>query len=324
MNYAQHMQQGMPIGKPMTNKGGSNVPENTTSTTTKELPVWAQPAALNLLQRGQDLSNQPYQTYDGQRIAGMTGQQTTGLNMIQNRALSGSPEENAARRNYSDTLNGKYLGQGAAYNPYADMNNPYLAGMVNQSMSDVSGRVNSQFSGNNYGTTAHQETLTRGLGEAANNAYGQAYQLNSQLADANANRQQSAYSNERNNQMTAAGMLPQYQNIDYNNAQQLVGVGDIYRQENQDVLNNQYADWAAIQNQPYRQLDVLGNALGSAVNGQGNMSSVGYQSNPYTTNKYASAIGGGLAGYGLGQSMNSDYGGYIGGALGAATGLLSG
>lgn len=304
--------------------GGSSPPANTTQTTTKEIPLWAQPSAMNLLQRGEALSNQPYQTYTGQRIADLTGQQTTGLNLVQNRALYGSPEEQSARQNFTDTLSGKYLGQGAAYNPYADMNNPYLKGMVNQSLNDVTGRVNSQFNGNNYGTTAHQETLTRNLGEAANNAYGQAFNLQAQLADANANRLQSAYSNERNNQLQMAGLLPQYGNIDYNNAQQLIGVGDIYRQEAQDRLNNQYADWAAIQNQPYRQLDVLGNSLGAAVNGQSNLSSTGYQSTPYTANKLASSIGGGLAGYGIGNTINSDYGGYVGGALGTAAGLLGG
>ena len=304
--------------------GGSKTPSKTTQTTTKEIPLWAQPAAQSLLARGQELSYQPYQAYTGQRIADLTGQQTTGLNMVQNRALYGSPEEQAARQNFTDTMSGKYLGQGAAYNPYADMNNPYLRGMVNQSMNDVSGRVNSQFNGNNYGTTAHQETLTRNLGEAANNAYGQAFNLQAQLADANANRLQNAYSNERKNQLQMAGMLPQYGNIDYNNAQQLIGVGDIYRQETQDALNNQYADWAAAQNQPYRQLDVLGNALGAAVNGQSNLSSTGYQATPYTANKLASSIGGGLAGYGLGSAIDADYGGYVGGALGTAAGLLGG
>jgi len=304
--------------------GAKAAPANTTQVTTKEIPEWAQPAAKNLLDRGISLSNQPYQSYDGQRIAGMTGEQLNGLSMVRGRATYGSPEESAARQNFTDTMGGKYLGQGAAYNQYADMNNPYLQGMVNQSMNDVSGRVNSQFNGNNYGTTAHQETLTRGLGEAANNAYGQAYNLQAQLADANANRQQSAYSNERNNQLQMAGLLPQYGNIDYNNAQQLIGVGDIFRQEEQDNLNARYASWAEAQNQPYRQLDVLGNALGSAVNGQGNVSSTGYQSTPYTANKLASSIGGGLAGYGLGSAVSPEYGGYVGGALGTAAGLLSG
>lgn len=275
MNYAQHMQQGLPVGKPMTNGGGSkssSQPSNTTSTTTREIPSWAQPAAQDLLARGQTLSNTPYETYSGQRIADMTSQQTQGLNQIQGRALNGSPEESAARQNYVDTMSGKYL---------TPDSNPYLKGMVNTAMNDVQTRVNSQFGGNNYGTTAHQETLQRGLSDAATNAYGQAYTA------------------ERDNQLKGASLASQFGNIDYNNAQQLIGVGDIQRQESQDRLNNQYSDWLAQQNQPYRQLDVLANSLGAAVNGQGSVQAAGYASSPYTANRYANTIGAGLAGYGL-------------------------
>lgn len=258
---------------------GSSQPSTTSSTTTREIPAWAQGTAQNLLARGEALSYQPYQTYTGQRIADMTPDQMQGLQAIQNRAINGSPEEAAARQNYTDTMNGKYLS--------AD-SNPYLKGAVNTAMNDVQTRVNSQFGGNNYGTTAHQETLTRNLADAANNIYAQ------------------NYANERNNQLKDASLSNQYGNIDYNNAQQLVGVGDIQRQESQNVLNNKYADWVASQNQPYRQLDVLANSLGAAVNGQGSVSSAGYAYSPYTTNNYASAIGAGLAGYGL---LNSASGG---------------
>jgi hypothetical protein len=219
-------------------------------------------------------------------------------------------------------MSGKYLGQGIGYNQYADMQNPYLKQSVNQALNDVQGRVNSQFGGNNYGTTAHQETLQRGLSNAANDAYGQAYNLSAQLADANANRYQQGYTNERENQLKNSLLLNQYGNIDYNNAQQLMGVGDIRRQESQDVLNNQYADWTAMMNQPYRQLDVLGNALGAAVGGQGSVQSAGYASSPYTSNPYANAIGGGLAGYALGNSLGEGDSTYSG--LGAAAGGLLG
>jgi hypothetical protein len=284
----------------MMNKGDAGqteVPSTTSQTQTKEIPAWAQGSAQDLLSRGHALSYQPYQSYQGQRIAEMTSQQNQGLSQIQNRAVNGSPEENAARQNYTDTMSGKYLSPGS---------NPYLQATVQQGMDDVSGKINSQFGGSNYGTTAHQETLTRNLGQVANDAYGQ------------------NYVNERNNQMKQSALLPQYQNIDYNNAQQLTGVGDIYRQESQDVLNNKYSDWAAAQNQPYRQLDVLGNALGAAVNGQGSVQSSGYQSNPYTANRYASAIGGGLAGYGLGSSIGGEgsYGGAIGAGLGGLLGYM--
>lgn len=292
--YAQHIQQGLPIGKPMANGGGddNSQPSTTSSTQTKEIPAWAQPTAQDLLARGTVLSNTPYQTYQGQRIADMTAPQTTGMDMIQNRALNGSPEEAAARQNYTDTMSGKYLSPDS---------NPYLKGMVNTALNDVQGRVNSQFGGNNYGTTAHQETLQRGLSDAATNAYGQ------------------AYTQERDNQIKGQTMATQFGNMDYNNAQQLIGVGDIQRQEAQDVLNNQYADWTAQQNQPYRQLDVLANSLGAAVNGQGSVQAAGYASNPYTANRYASAVGTGLAGYGLlNQATDGNIGSLWSGLFGSS------
>lgn len=275
--------------------GGSSVPENTTQTTTKEIPGWAQPAAQNLLQRGTDLSYQPFTPYQGERIAGTTPEQINGLNSIAKRATYGSPEESAARQNYTDTMSGKYL---------SPSSNPWLKATVDQSLGDVQSRVNSQFGGNNYGTTAHQETLTRNLSDAANQAYGQ------------------NYVNERNNQMKDSLLVGQYGNLDYNNADRLIGVGDTKRQEAQDKLNLQYQDWTSAQNQPYKQLDVLGNALGSSVHGSGSVTSQGYQYSPYTSNPYAGAIGGGLAGYGLGNAIgegDSMYGG-----LGAAAGGLLG
>ncbi len=293
----QHLHQGMPIDRPMTNGGGGSpdAPAVTSSTSVKEIPTWAQPSAQDLLARGSELSKKPYEVYGGQRIAGLNDQQLTGFNAIQNRALNGSAEETNARGNFNDVMSGKFLSPDS---------NPYLKSMANTAMNDVQTRVNSQFGGNNYGTTAHQETLARALGDAATNMYGQ------------------NYVNERNNQAKYAIMTPQFGNIDYNNAQQLVGIGDIYRQENQDQLNTQYGDWVAQQNQPYRQLDVLANALGASVGGQGSVQAAGYSSNPYTANRYANAVGGALAGSQLGSSLFGDsanasaYGAGVGGLLG--------
>lgn len=278
--------------------GGSSQqqqPAYTSSTQTKEIPAWAQPSAINLLNRGETLSNQPYQSYDGQRVAGMTGDQTAGINMVRDLATNGTPGINAANQNYADTMNGTYL------NPAS---NPYLQSTVNQALGDVQTKVNSQFNNSNYGTTAHQETMARTMADAANNAYGQNYQA------------------ERLNQIRGQALAPQMNSLAYGNAQNLIGVGDIARQEQQDQLNINYADWAAQQNQPYKQLDVLANALGAAVNGQGNVSSAGYQqTNPYTTNRYANTLGGALAGGSIGSMLNinggAGYGAAAGGLLGA-------
>lgn len=276
--------------------GSAAPPANTTQVQTKEIPTWAQPSAINLLNRGESLSNTPFEAYGGQKVADMTGQQTTALGQIQNTAQNGSAEQNSARTNYTDTMNGKYLDPAS---------NPYLQKNVEAINNDTINGMQ-KFSRDNgaFGNTGVQEATAKALAQNANTVYGQ------------------NYANERNNQIKDSSLQSQYGNIDYNNSQQLMGVGDIYRNESQQNLNNSFSDWQQQQNQPYRQLDVLANSLGASVNGQGNVQSAGYQANPYQANRYAGAIGGGLAGYSLGNMVAPDsYGGAMGGIAG---GLLGG
>lgn len=289
---------GYPRGGGGDDGGSSAPPATTTATQVKEIPAWAQPSAQNLLARGESLSNQPYQQYSGERVAGLDPYQQQGFGQIANMATYGTPGQAESFGNYQDTMSGAYLSPDS---------NPYLQGMVNTALDNVQTRVNSQFGGSNYGTTAHQETLAKSLGDVANQAYGQ------------------NYANERMNQMRGQTLAPQMNAMAYGNAQQLVGIGDIYRQEAQDKLNIGFNDWQQAQNQPYRQLDVLANALGAAVGGQGNVSSAGYQTNPYTTNRYANAVGGALAGGSIGSLFNSadnPNASLWGAGLGAAGGLL--
>lgn len=278
--------------------GSSPAPANTTQVQTKEIPTWAQPYAQDLLTRGSALSNQPYESYQGQQIADMTQQQRDALGNIQNRAMNGSPEEANSRQNYNDTMSGKFLDPSS---------NPYLQANVSQVNNDTINGMQ-KFSRDNgaFGNTGVQEATAKALAQNATNIYGQ------------------NYASERANQMKGQLIAPQMANMDYNNAQQLMGVGDIYRNEQQQGLNQQYTDWQAQQNQPYRQLDVLANSLGAAVNGQGNVQSAGYGANPYQANRYANAIGGGLAGYSLGNALggSDSYGGALGGAAGGLLGAF--
>ena len=269
--------------------GNSAPPANTTQTVTQNLPAYVEPYAQEAMKRASDLSQASYQPYGGQRYASMTPQNTAGLNMVQNRAMYGSPEENAARSNFTQTMNGSYM------NPDS---NPYLKQTVNAAMGDAASKVNSQFSGSNYGTTAHQGTLASTLGGVASQMYG------------------ANYANEREAQQRAMTLLPQYGNIDYNNAQQMAGVGDIYRQENQNNLNMQYGDWMNAQQQPYKNLDVLSSGIRGAMAGGSSSSSTA--SNPYQPNRTANVIGGALAG----GSLASMAGGQYAPAGAAAGGLL--
>lgn len=274
----------------------SDTPSTTHQTTQTQLPGYAQPYATNILERGYGLSTTPFQQYGGQRVADLTPEQQAGLNMTTQRALQGSPELNASRNMIGATAAGDYL--------HPD-SNPYLQATVDRALGDVKGQVNSQFnSAGGYGGTAHQETLQRGMSEAALNAYGQNYQ------------------GERLNQLRASQQAPGMAQADYTDAQALMGAGDVYGQRQQQLLNTQYGDWQQAQEYPYRQLDVLGNALTRSIGGQGTVTQTGSDPN-VQFNPTAGAIAGGAAGYGLGSMAQNQFGSYspyIGAALGALGG----
>lgn len=65
----------------MGGKGGGDTQSTVTQT---NIPDWAQPYVENVLQRGQEESNRPYQPYQGQRIASRDANTTAGLNAYQN------------------------------------------------------------------------------------------------------------------------------------------------------------------------------------------------------------------------------------------------
>lgn len=277
----------------MTYEGGgsksSSPPATTTTISKSEPPAFVQPYSTQLMDRGAALSNNPYTPYTGQKIADQSPETAMGLDRTAERAMNGSPLMAATQQNQLDTVNGNFMSPDS---------NPYLRENVDRALGDVQTRVNSQFNNANYGTTAHQETLARAMGEQANQLYG------------------ANYNNERTNQMRSAMFAPQLAQTDYADASALLGVGDARRSLNQEGLNQQLADWTEQQQDPYKKLDTLASTISTASGGYANSSSSA--PNPYQTSPVAGMIGGGMAGYGLGQ-MAGGYGGY-----GAAGGALLG
>ena len=267
--------------------GGSSAPTTTTTISKSEPPAFVQPWSVNLMERGAALSQTPYTPYTGQKLADQAPETALGLDQTAQRAMNGSPLMRATQQNQLDTVNGSYM------NPDS---NPYLKANVDRALGDVQTRVNSQFNNANYGSTAHQETLARSLGDQANQLYGANYQ------------------NERLAQQRAAMFAPQLAQQDYADAQALLGVGDARRALSQEQLNQQLADWTEAQQDPYKKLDTLASTIATASGGYANSSSSA--PNPYQTSPVAGMIGGGLAGYGLGSAAGiNPYMGAAGGAL---------
>ena len=241
-------------------------------TSTQSSAPWSgvQPYLTDYLQRGQTATRQPYQFYNGTQTAGFSPTQQAGQGLATQRALAGSPTLNAANTNITNTLNGNYLDPAS---------NPYLKSTVNQALGDVQTRVNSQFNNSNFGSSAHQETLARDLGNQANQLYG------------------ANYSNERNNQLQAAGQAPGLASADYQDANQLQQVGGQQQQLSQQYLDDAKNQFNGAANFPYEQLQRYGQVVG-AGSGQGGTSTL-TAPNPNKSNGFASALGTGLSIAGL-------------------------
>jgi len=107
--------------------------EQTSTVYQNSLQPFQEPYFRTIMDRGMSLANQPYQAYQGQRIADMSGQTQAGLNMAQNYAQSGMP----GMQNATSLTNA--VGQAAM-----DMGN-YQAGGVQNTYGGPAAWQNGQF-----------------------------------------------------------------------------------------------------------------------------------------------------------------------------------
>jgi hypothetical protein len=216
-----------------------------------------QPYMLDIFQRGQKQAD----------ASGFSPESNQAFGMISSRASAGSPLIGAGKEGLLSTINGNYLSPDS---------NPYLKQNVDTAMGQARAAVNENFTGDNYGNSAHQEWLARTLGQTAGQMYGD------------------NYNRERGMQMQGILSAPSMAAGDYNDAQQLLGVG------------------AAKEAKPWESLLNYARLVGGMPTGSG--TTTGQQ--PYFTNPLGSAAGGALAGGAIG--------GPWGAGIGAGLGLLMG
>lgn len=278
---------------------GAKTPSTTTQVTEQKRPEYINqafeqrylPGVYAAYERG-------YSPYQGQRIAALNPNIQGAMQLTQARAVSGSPVANAAQRSVTDTLSGRFL------NPTT---NPawegISSGIIDKYKVGIAAQTDKAFAQNRaFGGSAYNEAVQRnqaGLGSALAGAAG------------------NLYNQERGYQMQAAGMAPQLAEQDYRDAEALLGIGDIQRQYEQDLLNQSMQDYNDQVNYPISQLDMLGRGLSTAMTGAQSQLATG--PNPYRPNSTAGALGGALAGAGAGSSFGP-YGALIGAGVGALGG----
>ena len=275
--------------------GRSSGDSNVTQTQVKEMPEWAQPFAKDFLTSGMNAINQPVQPFQGMRVAPMNQAQQVGLSMIKGRALSGSPDETAARQQATATAQGGYLGA-----------NPWLSAPYTQQAIDQ----NAQSMGRGYATgTAAQldaaSARSRAMGgSGALQAQGQNEQNLGNAIGNMANQYQLGrtgmgvqdWQNERSNMMQSIPLGFQGSQLDYANAEKMLQAGGTERGYQQQLLDQIYSDYMTQQNAPFQQIDRAGNLLGMAIGNTGTSTMTQNNSGGGGLGQY---LGAGLGAYGL-------------------------
>lgn len=244
--------------------GGSSSPSSQTVTQVQEPPEYVEQPARRFLQRAEGLSQTPFSTYTGDRIAPLTPAHQAGI-----QAATFTPELAAGRNLATHTLQGGMLNA-----------NPYLDATFSRAADQVQGRMGNAMAGQGLTNTGVQEAYGRQLNDLATNIYGQNYARERQLQQ---------------------GMVPMAAQLPQAQAQLLLGAGDVGRDVNQANINEAIRQFEEQRLYPFTQADVLGRAIGMAMGSGGTTTTT--QPGFYQPSRTAGMLGGGLGGLGLGQAF---------------------
>lgn len=254
--------------------------DNTTTQQT-QLPDYLQPYGNLYAQQGYNLSQQPYQAYPYETVAPFTQDQTTAMDQVRHRAMSGSPVVNAAQQQQLDTINGQYL------NPDT---NPYLQ----QTYDQAADRVTDSFA---RGTAAQTDARFARAGAFGGSAWNEMQGANQQalgdsLGGLAANIYGNNYANERSRQQQASQFSPNFAAQDYRDADALLNVGGMQQQQGQQYLTDDYSRFNQAQQYPYQQFQTFGQLFNPNLGSQTTATTPGVSAG-------AGLLGGAMGGTGI-------------------------
>lgn len=263
------------------------------------VPEWMLPAAQNYLQTSQNLAAQPYNPYSGNTVADLNPYQSDAYNAMAQRAMSGSPVNNAASGELQKTLIGGYMGAG---NPFGG-SNPYLQSQIDSAQGDVVRNYNKTAApawgtagarSGSFGNSGLAEMET----EDRRNLQDQLGKISSTMRFGDYGQQIGMYENERNRMQSAVGQAPTLANQDYLDADRLAAAGSGFQQQEQKQLTDQFGRFQEARDYPTQQLNTLGKGLGM------NFGSTSTTSTPGTT-PAATGLGTAASLYGLSKTNTS-------------------
>lgn len=268
--------------------GSSSQPSHTTQTT--EPPAYLRPYLQDAASESRNLygTGGP-QYYPGNTVVPFANQTEAALGRTEQRALNGSPVNQAAQ-SYATGILGK-----APTSQFGGASNPYLDATFNRAADQVQNRVQSGFAGNGRNIEAGRPVAAQEMNDLATGIYGGAYENER-------GRMAQDLSQQRALQFSTAGLAPQLANQDYVDINALQGVGG----QVEDLAGRYMEDNAARfdfgQNAPQANLDNYLQRLGMVAGGAGNTTNA---TTPTYRNRTAGALGGAATGAGMATALGA-------------------
>lgn len=224
------------------------------------------------------------QPFAGQTYASFSPQTEQALNLTEQRALAGSPVQNAGKQQLQQTLQGDYLHGG-----------PGFEAAFNAARNRIIPDVESRFAaGGRYGSGLAREAETKALADAFASQYG----------------------NERENQLRAMFFAPQMAQMDYNDLSALAGVGAQREGQVQSQIDEDMWRHEAQQSMPWELLAKYADLIHGSYGANQTNTTQGFRGN-----RGAGILGGALSGASAGSAFGP-WGAGIGGILGGIGGLF--
>lgn len=299
-------------------KGGNIGSSSQTTQTVNTGPWQPQQPYINALFQGAANAWKDYglKPYTGQTFAGLNPTQTSALGTITGMGSTPDAGVTAASNMNNDTIAGKYLSPEtnpwltATYRAAADpVTASYMTATAPQTASAFSraGRYGSGSYDN--AVSQNEQNLGRTLGNLGTNIFGGNYQ------------------NERQNQITAAGMAPGLNQASFFNPTQALLAGNQEQQTTQSGLTDAYNKYMTNQMMPWQNAQMYKGLIDGNYGQSGTISGTTQQQTPYSSNPLSTALGG-LLGVGSlatpGFSGTSALGNLFGKGAGAAAGGAAG
>lgn len=216
--------------------GGGN------STTTQSIPDELKPLASVYANQAMQVGQTPFTPYTGTRNADLNSNQNQAIDMINQRATNGSPLVDTANSTITGLL-------GDNQNPYLDTQvaNAQKSLVDSYNLVQRPAQTTAAVSSGSFGNAGQQQTQ-----QAADS------QLQQNLGRVSTDLYSNAYNTNQANKLAALPLAQSFANQPYTDAQQLLTAGNQQQTNTQNNLDFAYQQFQDQQNQPYKNLSVLG------------------------------------------------------------------